>query len=385
MAKLGSLPSSHAVAETYAVVPSLALPRFLLPMGVRRGVATALSRRVSSQSPQARALGVVAGVAWRTGLGDRAARTRLTVGIDRRVPPEQWGEWLIVRHLGSVIEGTNLSAVIPVKRATPNSKPTARLLRSGGEVVGYAKLGWSDATHGLVANEARVLCELDGGVGKVSVPRVLANGEWQSLNYLVTSPLTDRHGRFLVPPDTMVADLLAISRSGDLETTRLQDSAYFRGLQSRLAAATGEPEVVTALSTWLSRVCDDVHLLSFGRWHGDWVSWNLSTSELGTVAWDWEYSARSAPLGFDLLHWHFQQRLARTDGSLAAAVAAVDAASPSLSSLGIPPRAHALLVSVYLIEVLTRAVSLASLGCGWNPRLYPDLLRLAASRDRSAG
>lgn len=385
MATLGPLPSSHQVAESYAVVPSLAHPRLLLPVGARRGVAASLTRLASPQSLRARALGAVAGAAWRTGLGDLAARTRLSVGIDRRVAPDQWEKWLILRHLEAVLEGSGISAVIPVKRATPNSKPTVRLIRSG-EVFGYAKLGWSNATRGLVANEAQVLGELDGGVRDVSVPRLVAHGEWQNLNYLVTAPLTDRLGSFLDPPETVSADLLAISHTGDRETTRVQGSAYFRGLQTRLASASaGEPDVAAALSTWLARVPDRSQPLEFGRWHGDWVSWNLGRTEHGIVVWDWEYSARLAPLGFDLLHWHFQRRLALSDGSLAAAVAAVDAASPSLSSLRVPPNAHGLLVSLYLIEVLTRAALLASQGSGWNPRLHPDLLRLAASRGRPAG
>jgi hypothetical protein len=115
-------------------------------------------------------------------------------------------------------------------------------------------------------------------------------------------------------------------------------------------------------------------MLEVGRWHGDWVSWNLARAATGRVAWDWEYSHRHVPLGFDLMHWHFQETLAGSDATLDSAVAASHAAVPGLAALGVAPEARATVADLYVVEILTRAAVLAARGCGWNPRLYPALL-----------
>jgi hypothetical protein len=63
--------------------------------------------------------------------------------------------------------------------------------------------------------------------------------------------------------------------------------------------------------------------LSWARWHGDWVPWNLARSGRGLVAWDWEYSEPGAPVGLDEVHSTYQhERILRgrsVDDSLATA------------------------------------------------------------------
>jgi hypothetical protein len=110
-------------------------------------------------------------------------------------------------------------------------------------------------------------------------------------------------------------------------------------------------------------------VLRLGRWHGDWVPWNLGVTAAGPVAWDWEDSAPSAPLGFDLLHWHFQRTLAPAGATLEQAADAVRRAAPELSTLGVPAAAHRMVVSLYLIEILTRASHLAAQDCGWDAKI----------------
>ena len=117
------------------------------------------------------------------------------------------------------------------------------------------------------------------------------------------------------------------------------------------------------------------------HWHGDWVSWNLAGLRGEAYAWDWEYSDPSAPVGFDLLHWHFQHRLAQDDGNLENATLTLDRATTGLAALGVPPAGQRLTASLYLLEMLTRALGLAADGNGWNPKLYPSLLHVAARRD----
>lgn len=375
------LPETHRVAEAYVIAPNLQRPRFLLPVHSRRAVAAAFTRHLSTQSPRSRALGATAGAAWWTGLGEQALRGRLTVGIDRRIPREEWGEWLLMSHLADALGTTDLVGIIPVRRDMPNAKPTVRLLDGAGEARGYAKIGWSPGTRELVRNETRVLTALNGGTEGLSAPRVLSAARWHDHEYHVASPLPPNIGSWREAPEKSVRQLSEVFGSGDRSVGRLTDSTYLRDLRSRLAGAQSEePETSAVILACLERISLRPAVLQFGRWHGDWVPWNLGRAGQRKLAWDWEYSAPSVPLGFDVLHWHFQQRLANPDGTLERAVSALEAAGPGLASLGVPDELHELTASLYLVEILTRAAQLAARGCGWNPRLYPDLLQVAAQR-----
>ncbi len=99
------------------------------------------------------------------------------------------------------------------------------------------------------------------------------------------------------------------------------------------------------------------------------------------AAWDWEHSAPDVPIGFDLLHWHFQHRLATAD--LARAIKALDLSVPALSRFGLSRPAQPLVASLYLLEMFLRAARLSVGGGGWNPKVYPAMLEVASVRDRS--
>ena len=49
--------------------------------------------------------------------------------------------------------------------------------------------------------------------------------------------------------------------------------------------------------------------LVFGTWHGDWGPWNCARTPGRLLVWDWERSADSVLLGFDLLHFGYQTAL----------------------------------------------------------------------------
>ncbi len=375
----GTLPDTHRVVEEYAVAPGLDRPRYLLPLHHPHAVAAALTGGAQTQGRRTRLAARAGALGWRSGVLRRAVRGRLTVGVDRRIGDDELGEWLLLRRIAEQLGVPDLSAVVPVRRAMPNAKPTGRLMTHDGATVGYLKAGWSEATRALVANETSALRDLHGRVGRFAVPTVAATDRWHHLEYLVADPLPSGLLPLRGRPEPMAKDLLAIARTGDRSREPLARSSYLRSLSQRLeAAAQAVPDAVTVLRARLDAAvatagADDVEL---GRWHGDWVSWNLAIAPSGPVAWDWEYSAACVPVGFDLLHWHFQETLARRDGTLRAAVDAVDAAAPSLEVLHVVPSMREVVASLYVVEILTRAAELAARGSGWNPRLHPALLQL---------
>ncbi len=115
-------PAGHTVVVRYAVVPSVARARFLLPLG-RPGALSGADR----------------GGAGRARSGGGAAR-----------------------RAGRAELGTPVHAAFGVRPPDPNHKPTLQLFDDRGEPRGYAKIGWNDATRALVTAEAAALRECVG-------------------------------------------------------------------------------------------------------------------------------------------------------------------------------------------------------------------------------
>lgn len=373
------LPPGFTVAEEYAVLPNAENARMLVPVGVPAAVGAAFSRRFSTlHGARERVYRAGLATGYRVGAVERLCRDRLVVGIDRRVPRRDWPQWLLLSHLQATLGVSGLVALIPVRRAMPNTKPAFRLFDGAGRPHGYAKLGWSPATRAIVRDEGLALSSVQGRLSTVQVPRPLAAGIWQGSDYVVAEPLPPDLRPWRAHPLAGAHVLRDIAASGITTRAPLSKSSYLRRTLSSLSAsAHAAPELADALSTWLESLGRHETPLAFGRWHGDWVPWNVASSvDGGVVAWDWEYSHPDVPVGFDLLHWHYQRRLAARDGTIEAAVQALYAARHQLCALSVPADMHSTVASLYLVEMLTRSVRLAAAGAGWNPRVYPQVARL---------
>lgn len=376
------LPASHVLVEEYAVVPSLRRARFLVPLGAPRAVAAAFTSHLTTVSPSSRLTGAALAVAFRSRAATPVLTDRLRVGIDGTIPVAERRRHLVLRELAHQLDAPDAVAVHPVRRATPNAKPTVRLFSADGAALGYAKLGWSPPTASLVRNEASVLADLAGQVAGLSVPRPRAAGCWDgsalSLEYLVTSALPPWLRAWRRTPEEDPATLVRIAETGDQDRGRLVDSRYAETLRRRLSlAATSEPQAATALDAWFQALVRRDDALAFGRWHGDWIPWNLARTRGGGAVWDWEYSAPQAPIGFDLLHWHFQSSLADPAATLDSAATTLSNRLSGLAGLGVPSSSHRYVADLYLLEMLTRAAGLAAEGSGWNPKLFPRLIPFA--------
>ena len=382
----GRLPDTHVVAEEYVVLPDIRRARFLVPVGAPAAVRSAFSTHLTTVSGGSRALGQLIAQGFRSGAAERLLKDRLVIGIDRRVPRDQWREHLVLSELSALLGQDDLVAVHPVRRFTPNAKPTVRLFERSGAACGYGKLGWSAPTRALVRNETAALKALDGGVAGLTVPRPLLSGSFDragspELEYLVTTALPPGLRAWTQPPENDAELLVHIAESGAVGTSTVGSSPYLDRVRRRIQAAQPAcPSEADALAGWLAQLERDQQQLRFGRWHGDWVAWNLALTGRGVAAWDWEYSAPDAPVGFDLLHWHFQHRLAAPGGNLDTAATELAARLPGLGTLAVPETARELVADLYLVEMLTRATGLAAEGSGWNPKLHPRLITFARER-----
>jgi len=387
----GTVPDGYVPVERYAVVPSLTRPRFLVPLATRRAAWASTARYNALRPARVRALRAAVGAGMRLGVGQRALRDRLVVCVAEGAGRRPLGELLISEHLRRALGVGELLMGIGVSQPHPNRKPTLQLFGPAGEALGYVKVGWSELTRQLVRNEAAALrtCAAHP-LPDLEVPRLLGADRWNDLDLAVTSPLPTgvrRHRAALRPPPVAVSGQVAAVNG--TRALPLAASPYWSGVRRRVraAAAAEGGELAATLGHCLGaleRRCGGTRLV-FGRWHGDWVPWNLAWEGGRLHAWDWEHSGDDAPLGFDLLHWQFQVAFVaqRRDAADAAARCA-GLALPQLLGLGVQQPAAGDLPLLYLLEAYLRGYRMKAAGAGWNPRFHPRMLEVLADRTTGA-
>ncbi|MFY1633775.1 hypothetical protein ACN27F_10940 [Solwaraspora sp. WMMB335] len=391
----GAVPRpGYRVTARYAVVPSLARARFLLPLGRRRVTAASVWAYNALRPLPVRLPRAVLGLAARFGALELARPPVLSVSVPvEGVPP---GELMLVDHLADRLGGRRWYAAIGVRPPDPNHKPTVQLFDAGGQPRGYAKIGWNDATRELVRAEAAALADPPPAGpapgGHPVVPGVLLAGDWAGQAVTVVEPLPPRVrglGTGVAAPETV----LAVARRGGPPATPcpLHGSRFLDRLH-RLAAesAAGTAGPAGTAGTAGGRALAAVrHLadrfgtvtLEFGHWHGDWVPWNLGRHAGQLVAWDWEHSGPDVPVGFDLAHDAFQRAVVlRSEPVAAAAVEADGQLRRHAGLLGLDAERRFVVVQSYLIEMWLRTWRLAAGGAGWNPELHPALLDVVEQR-----
>ncbi|MDR8409935.1 hypothetical protein MTP10_14450 [Nonomuraea sp. 3-1Str] len=210
--------------------------------------------------------------------------------LPRRLAPRRWwhvGRRLVVpvegsisAHLGEVF-GVPVETVLHVRPARRANRKPVLEARSGGELLAYVKVGDTERTAALVANEAAALRKLAAvPLKSVVAPTVLHHGRWRCLELLAVSPLPVRRGPALRPGRGRVP--------GELLRDAVQE-----------IAATGAAEGAA--------------------WHGDLSPWNIAPSADGRLlVWDWERYEVGVPYGFDAVHHFFQRALRRMDPATAA-------------------------------------------------------------------
>lgn len=381
----GDVPPGHRVVERYAVVPSPERPRFLVPLDGRAVAAGSLTHYNGLRWARLRLPRTVLGAGFRTGIAPLLLRHRLLVCVPEELTPDELGDYLLSAHLRRVLNLPGLALGVGVRPPDPNLKPTLQLFGRGGAPVGYAKVGWNPATREMTRREAAAIAavteETGPATGRIRVPRLLHHGPWRDYDLTVTAPLPPKIRRYREadrPPPVSCGGGPFAAR-----TTKLADAGFWRALRAEAAVLSADDDerrlagLVTAHCDELEREHGDTPL-RVGRWHGDWVPWNMGRHAGDLYVWDWEHSAEEAPVGFDHLHWRFQDTLVLRGRPLSEAVAAVRAAVHELPE--IPPDHRRLLGRLYLLEMFMRTYHLKRLGGGWNPALHPGMLEVLEER-----
>lgn len=381
----GGSPVGHRTVARYAIVPSVQRARFLLPLGSPRATAASLLAYNALRPPQVRAVRALLGGVARLGGIELARFPILTVSLPDAVAAE---DALLVHRLAALLGWGPTYAACGVRPPDPNHKPTLQLFGSAGRPLGFAKIGWNDATRLLVTAEAAALRELPA-LARVPdhpvAPRLLAEHRWAGRSVALVEPLPATVRGLSTTAEPEVAAVLAVARRGrpPARPQPLAGSRFLtrltRAAHQAVATMPADARVAVAAAELVSRHGDSS--VEFGHWHGDWVPWNLGWHADRLVAWDWEHSAPDVPLGFDLAHDAFQRALVLRGESAATAAGAVDLQLRRYGdALGLNRAGQRLVADAYLLELWLRTWRLANAGAGWNPALHPALLELFAQR-----
>lgn len=348
------VPAGYREVLAFIPFPGPGSPYALLPVG-RRAAAETL-RRIGNPSAKlkrlatsALALGTGSGVPQRI----RGARVRFSVA-------SEWDGEDLVTHLREVLGEEDLEIGVILGRDRPNRKPVLKVVDHDGRAIAFAKLGWNALSTDLVRHEADVLTALAAPESRprsFDVPQVLHRGGWSGSALLVVSAAPPEGWLRDGPPADAPVEAGRELAGMDGDEGLLGETGYWRDVRTRIAAVDAPgPSGETLLRAageiehrWADR------RVALGRWHGDWIPWNMTVVDGRPFVWDWERSATGVPAGIDLAHFEFDVRTkVRGEAPDTAVRECLRRASRSLEKLGLPTDLGPLVHRLHLIEMCLR-------------------------------
>lgn len=337
----------RVVAELLAVrTPS---GRFLVPADDPAASARTLRSYNRLRPRRVRTGRAAIGWALRFGAAGRLTEPR------RLTAPE--GAAVLLDHLAAVLGEPRVVFAATEQGGSGFLTPVLQLFRPDGTPAGFAKVGWDRVTAAMIRTEADALTLAAATVWPdLRVPAVRWHGSWEGLEILVTAPMPARVRRLRPTELPPIEPLRAVAElDGPLLHTPVVESSYWADACSIAANASAAGRA--DLATHLEQVAREHGMvtLEFGRWHGDWVEWNLAKAGGALWAWDWAYSAPGVPFGFDLLQFfHLRHRILRGEEAPVALEHAAADATPGLEQLGLHGDDRRAVVALHRVEVLLR-------------------------------
>jgi thymidylate kinase len=214
----------------------------------------------------------------------------------------------LLEHLKEVLARTDMTFAISFGTPGPHRKPVIELLNDKGEVLGFVKVGWNEATNTLVRNEADISRYLSGiSLNSFTAPTMLYAGWWNDHFLCIQSAPA---GRLETAPQNLTSHYVSILeelKSLQIRWMPLKESAFWKRLLQRVEMIqnTFHRHI---LQRGLCRVdealCDKA--LPFYFCHGDFAPWNVQLLNGCMFLFDWEYADLEAPPLWDLFHFNVQ-------------------------------------------------------------------------------
>jgi hypothetical protein len=288
-------------------------------------------------------------LAMASNAGPRLFRDRLLIEAPRDAPT-------IASYLRSAL-GREVCLSMYVSAARANRKPVMQVLTPDGEAVGYAKIGIDPLTCRLVRAERNALAQLDSAhLSGLTVPRVLHHGAWNGLEVLVLAPLPVWLRRRRLTRSRLVAAMREVADIAGVGHEQVATAAHSQRLRDRLSCSAQGAQRA-ALESALDAVCEQANdtVLSYGSHHGDWSPWNMASTEIGLLVWDWERFAPDVPLGFDALHHWLNTAVTRPrPDPVGAARRLIERAAALLHPFGVGSSEARLTALLYLADLAAR-------------------------------
>lgn len=384
---LGFRPASGRDAVTHLALPSATSPSFYVPVISRdAAVASCLAYNRLRPQPVARRRSAV-GWGLRLGLVQRLRGTPMTSGAPTgRFVSTIDGDPLrpLLDELARCLGCGELSAATSPRPVDPFWTPTLQLFDRAGTPVGYAKVGWTDLTRTQVTSEADLLARLaDHPVAGFASPAPIGRFTWGDTVVSVTAPMPPDVVRVTVddgPFPRVLNDVAGLG--GQLRETTFGSSGGAAWADRLVGEPGGMPIWAQTLfaKTWATaRHRLGARPVLLGRWHGDWVPWNVARSGTQMWVWDWEYSGADRPVGLDAYHWYYQQaRIVERSGVVAALDEARMRGARHLDALGVKSETEPVIAAAHVLELAARAVNAARMGAPGAERGLGDLSALCA-------
>ena len=242
-------------------------------------------------------------------LGKKLLRFLAIVGLKapglRRVRLEE-GQDSVFGTLRKALGRADLCFAVSLGTPGPHRKPVIQVISPEEEVLGYAKVGWNEATRELVKHETQVLQRLGRQNLPFQIPAVLySNDAGKQSICLQSPPPREAHPAPQELGERYVAVLTALAQQG-VERKRLEETAFWQRIVARVEkvrSAYWRQVLTNAMETaqqqWRGKEVP-LHLA-----HGDFAPWNALGNDRGLYLYDWEY-AQEAPAGYDLFHFLVQ-------------------------------------------------------------------------------
>lgn len=374
--------------DTFAVLPSAAHPRLLVPLGSRRAASRAL-REYTLGKKGLRFAKLLLTMGIRSGLAQPLLRDRVHVSVADDAAAAELRQILLKEHLQDIFGRRDLELAVKFDAPRPQRKPTLQIMSRTGAPLGFAKIGWNDLTRPLIVNEARALEGLNRRrrwLRQFEVPQLIHAGRWHHLEILIVAPVSfGARRRFLA--DVPVAATEEVGQLVSTERTALASSGFWRRTRDRIRATAGTAVNPVAR---LDDAAEEVEqrfgetVLEFGSWHGDWVPWNMGRRSGRLYVWDWERSGELAPRGLDGVHFDYQAELGiRHTAPVPALQATLQRSERMLPALNIPAAHARVLLALHLLEMALRFDEARAAGVDTaDPKYHPALLALMANDRR---
>lgn len=291
----------HARVRSYAVVPTPANPKLLVPSRPNRTAAQAVRSYNTGGPRRQRAMLAVLAAGLRVGLGSvYPYRMHVTdaLGAERDDIEQRLSE----------ICGRPVRVALFVTPPRAVRKPVLQVIDEQGCAVGYAKVGVDAFTRSLLTAEAAAVQRLTGSeLTSIGLPQILHHGDWRGNGLLLQSALPRGEPAHSDRPE-VARGADELTRALGVVTSPLTASSYWQQFRRRLRALpTGAAaQRIERSAEVLATRAGDVSV-EFGCSHGDWAPWNMTIAGDRLLVWDWEKFACDVPVGFDAVHFAVQE------------------------------------------------------------------------------